>query len=519
METVYKPNRNTFDLFIVVDESDAIKVWSEQIECALAGLKPQYHVARSGISHFDRNINRFKATKKLLFLLNTKHRTFDTQMMNQWTEHFRRRRPKDVMCVLVDSSSNGYDSYFSDMVRNRMSVVKTEDIANFHNWWPTVVEFLFLQTKAAPNVLNYSLETVHTHEDDPLPRRLTQCLDAFVDHEKTRVSSKCQTVKVVGGAGEENPQTRENMHVVIASLGVDQSVYDQCNSVHTRADVLRCVLFLLIDSGIVSLRRFSGKELVSQEFKSLHDCTFHVVTKIRDTDSLMFVLSLLVFVMNLPAVLLVFCYSCVPVVGFIPSSHLGIKAENICFMIFADIFFLVPFVIIGSLALTDIINIHFSTTLIIVCFFILPLAYIVGWVTIVHHVVNNKIDCEYGIWSLPGHLWSTDYKMPDCCWWLYIPVFVTHFLALVVFSVCGTIPLTVTLNHIVYRYSKYDFLLQTWYNKHILASEPIIIVIILLCLGYSPYIIVPAGVVGCLYFVSITLLNEWAEHLVLICND
>ena len=193
MGTVHKPNRNTLDLVIVVDDIDAIKVWSEQIECALAGLKPKYHVAQSGISHLDRNTIRFKATKKLLFLLDTKHRTFGSRMMSQWIEHFRRRRPKDVMCVLVDSVFK-FDSCSSDMVTNEMSVVKTDDIANFNNWWPKMVEFLFLQTKAAPNVLHFSLETVHTHEDDSLPRRLTQCLDTFVNPDKTKASSTCQTV-------------------------------------------------------------------------------------------------------------------------------------------------------------------------------------------------------------------------------------------------------------------------------------------------------------------------------------
>jgi len=88
------------------------------------------------------------------------------------------------------------------------------------------------------------------------------------------------------------------MHVVITSLGVDRCVYDQCNSVHTRADVLRCVLFTLIDSGIVPLRRFSRKELLRQMCKSLHACASHVVTKIRNTEPVMFLLSLLVFLMN-----------------------------------------------------------------------------------------------------------------------------------------------------------------------------------------------------------------------------
>jgi len=54
MRTVHTQKRNDFDLVIVVDNIGTIKVWSEQIECAMAGLKPHYHVARSGISHLDR---------------------------------------------------------------------------------------------------------------------------------------------------------------------------------------------------------------------------------------------------------------------------------------------------------------------------------------------------------------------------------------------------------------------------------------------------------------------------------
>ena len=506
------------DLFILVEDLDAIKVWAEQIECALSSLVPEVTTARKGARHLYLT-KQYPTCKKLLFMLDTKSDIYRSNIVDTWLKHFSSLKPKDIICVLVDSGAT--DLTDTELGKRKLNVVKTDNMAHFYNWWPTMVEFLFLKTEAAPHSLNYSLETVHTHEDDQLPRRLTQCLDTFVDHDKAKACSKCQTVKVVGGAGEENPQKRENMHVVITSLGVDQSVYDHCNSVHTRADVLRCVLFILIDSGIVPLRRFSGKELVRQKCKALHQYASHVETKIRDTDPLMFLLSLLVFVMNLPAALLVLCYAFVPLFGFIGSLHLCIKPNNIYFMIAADVFFLPPFVIIGSLALTDLINIHLSTTSIIICFFLLPLAYFVGWVTIVHYVVNKKLDCEYGIWSLPGYLWSTDYKLPECCLWFYLPVFASKLLFLVLFGAIMFITVTfvvlvafLAITEIMYGYSTKDLIIQTFFNKHILASEPIIIAIILLCLGYPPYIIVPAGVVGCLFFVSVTLLNEWWERFV-----
>jgi len=67
---------NYYDLIIVVENVDAIKVLTEQIECALAGLKPEYHVTHSGITHLERNKNRLRKSKKILFMLDVQHGTF-----------------------------------------------------------------------------------------------------------------------------------------------------------------------------------------------------------------------------------------------------------------------------------------------------------------------------------------------------------------------------------------------------------------------------------------------------------
>jgi len=51
--------------------------------------------------------------------------------MKQWIEHFRRRKPKDVMCVLVDPNSDGTLSRNPDVTNENCYVVKTDNIANF----------------------------------------------------------------------------------------------------------------------------------------------------------------------------------------------------------------------------------------------------------------------------------------------------------------------------------------------------------------------------------------------------
>jgi len=489
-------NKNsTPDVFILVENFDAINVWAEQIESALGSLVPKVTTAREDVKHLYLK-DQYTTCKKLLLILDTKSDIYRSHIVDTWLKHFSSLKPKDIICVLVDSGTTNLSA--TELGKGRLNVVKTDDIAHFYNWWPTLVEFLFLKTKAAPKVLNYTLEIVHTHEDDQLPRRLTQCLDAFVDPDKTRANKRCQTVKVVGGAGEENPQKRENMHIVLASIRVNRGVYDHCNSVHTRDEVLKCILYILIDSGIVPLSRLSRME--------------HV-TKIRNTCPRMFLLSSLVFVMNLLAALLVSCYACVPLFGTLVTLHLSETPAKLplWYMVYTNVFFQAPFNIIGSLALTDIIDVNLSTTLIIICFFILPLAYFVGWVTFVHYSVNKRVDCEYGIWSLPSHLWSTDYTLPDCCWWLYLPVFATH---LLLFRVIVMV-LPASLGILCFPRHRF----QMYFSIHILGSEPIIITLVFFGLGFSPYFIVPAGIVGCIYFVSVTRLKKWQEMVDSIIDD
>jgi len=152
---------------------------------------------------------------------------------------------------------------------------------------------------------------VHTHTDDKLPRRLTHGLDAFVDADKTRQTNMCQTVKVVGAAGEQYPQEKENMLVVLASFVVDRGVYNHCNSVHSRAEVLRCVLFALIDAGIVPVIRLNRTQTARQYLQSKRLAAGHIVETHKKL--IKFLLAFMWFCINLPGALLVFCASFTPV--------------------------------------------------------------------------------------------------------------------------------------------------------------------------------------------------------------
>jgi len=115
------------------------------------------------------------------------------------------------------------------------------------------------------------------HEDDTLPRKLTQCLEAFVGFQESSRSTKAQTVKLMSCNDSEPRKEKDALHIILASAIHNQSDLPLCNSVHTRAEVL---WLHKIEAGIVPLRRFTRQEVMSQTCQSLHASTSHVVTRI-----------------------------------------------------------------------------------------------------------------------------------------------------------------------------------------------------------------------------------------------
>jgi len=191
-----------------------------------------------------------------------------------------------------------------------------------------------LSTIGDPHAYKYSLETVPTHNEAQLPRRIALCL---TDSNETRAkSTQCQPEQVIvrDSAAGETLQERENTRVSVSSLSVYRSVYNDCKRLHSMAELLRYIVFILIPAGIVQVRRCTQKEIV------------------RPTLTLVkFLLSVLVFTINLPAAVVIFCYVHVPLFGAFLYLHFIIVANNVWKMIVFDVMFLATFFTIGSLAL------------------------------------------------------------------------------------------------------------------------------------------------------------------------
>jgi len=233
----------------------------------------------------------------------------------------------------------------------------------------------------------------------------------------------------------------------------------------------------------------------------------------KNSKPLMFLLSSLVFILNLPAALLIMCYGFIPWFGFLMSFHMFKSADELLYVIVAAVMFMTPFVLICSLEFSGVLTLPLSEMWIALCLFIFPFVYIVGWGTIIHYILNKHFNCEHGIWSLPGLLWGTDIKLPKVILCLYLPVLVIHSSVVLMIVLVNTYTLTFVF---IFGFSDrefYQFCVTTFLNKHILALEPIIITIILIALGHPPVFILPAGCIGCIYFLSVTLLHFWQKMI------
>jgi len=115
------------DLFILVDDLDAIKVWAEQIECALSSLVPEVTTARKGARHLYLT-KQYPTCKKLLFMLDTKSDIYRSDIVDTWLKHFSSLKPKDIICVLVYGCKNAHCRM---TIQNMISTYKRYSISTY----------------------------------------------------------------------------------------------------------------------------------------------------------------------------------------------------------------------------------------------------------------------------------------------------------------------------------------------------------------------------------------------------
>jgi len=146
--------------------------------------------------------------------------------------------------------------------------------------------------------------------------------------------------------------------------------------------VLRRVLFILIDAGIVPVRR-----------------TTISLTTFKLPRVFMCLLSALVFILNLPAAMFVLSYNCTPLLGYIACLYFTNDEIDLRVIVAFDVLALAPFIIVGSLLLTEHIVLPLSNIWILVLFFLLPFIYIVGLMTIFHIYCYKYLNCKYIVYG------------------------------------------------------------------------------------------------------------------------
>jgi len=141
---------------------------------------------------------------------------------------------------------------------------------------------------------------------------------------------------------------------------------------HSIAELLRYTLFILIPAGIIQVRRRTQKE------------------RVRPTMALVkYLLSIVVFTINLPAALVIFCYTFVPILGIFLFSISQLrqtlygKRLFLCY-VSCPVFHNWLTYIYGDFTTSVVKNINR-------CILLYPTISLLYWlVTIVHYLVNRE---------------------------------------------------------------------------------------------------------------------------------
>jgi len=250
---------------------------------------------------------------------------------------------------------------------------------------------------------------------------------------------------------------------------------------YSRAEVLRCILFILIDAGIVPVRRYTRKME-----------TRHAL-----------LLSIIVFVLNLPAAFLVLCYLLFPPVGYLATMYCKKDVVDLRFILAFHVCALLPFVILGSIAFSEDNVFQLSNIWITFLFFILPL------MTITHIYCYKNLNCKYGIWSLPGSLWSFELndELVIILHILTCPILVGQYLSAIVYMFLNIIPFAIITNGDDAKFNEIFVENNILFDIHVLAVEAITLSLLLLLFPYPWFIVLPVCFVSAFYFMSLSILD------------
>ena len=171
---------------------------------------------------------------------------------------------------------------------------------------------------------------------------------------------------------------------------------------------------------------------------------------------------------------------------------------------------MLPFVILGSIAFSDDNVFQLSNIWITFLFFILPLIYTVGYMTITHIYCYKNLNCKYGIWSPPGSFWSFEPndELVIILHILTCPILMGQYLSAIVYTLLNIIPFAMITNGDDDDKFKEIFLENNiLFDIHVLAVEAITLSLLLLLFPYPWFIVLPVCFVSAFYFMSLSILE------------
>lgn len=253
-----------WDVLIVFEDTDIIKLFCDRIVSALMSVEPHPKMERIRFTNLNLVKEMFKKScKKLIFITDEKFRTLSSRKIEVWMSALLSHHMNDqntlvlnTNCETDEPAEPNFEEVLTSPKRDKC-IVAINKIEQFDCWWPRVIEFVF-QINVQGNeriTLSFRREQQYKYVFSDL----SPTMDLFLNHFKVlREEKTCNVIvsddieKEMGNALVAKPYILFDGHTVRCSETMDR---ENKPMVYRHEDVLKLLLHVLVDFEVVFVSR------------------------------------------------------------------------------------------------------------------------------------------------------------------------------------------------------------------------------------------------------------------------
>ncbi|KAH3796037.1 hypothetical protein DPMN_149601 [Dreissena polymorpha] len=234
-----------FDLAIVVDEGDAFKKPAKDIQNAFEPFIKIHIIDKVDLSEAKENMK----VKRLFFFVDSNNDGI--KWTPGWSDVLEKRVCSNILVLSTGNKEDTLPCNLCEKIQKEFdgnadcAIENIVDLTDSCVWFPKVVRFVFITHEVN---FEYSIHTDLGFEVDPIKLEIQKILDAFKVQATTNVL-RSRIFVTNSDTAQHGPA--HDHHLLLTKHHVPLDDFKYPKSVHGRRNVLRLVVFVLTDCGIL----------------------------------------------------------------------------------------------------------------------------------------------------------------------------------------------------------------------------------------------------------------------------